>query len=47
MTRNRMTGLVSAIRVIDEQPRQIKQTGKPGHYENNVQGFIQITGSDL
>ncbi len=39
--RRRICGLA----VIDEQPRQIEQAGKPGHHEHNMYGLQEEIGA--
>ena len=40
MMRKRSTpGRIRGIRVIDEQARQIEQTGEPGHHRHDVKGL--------
>ena len=34
-----MAAIVVAVSVINEEPGEIKQTGKPGHHKNDMKGF--------
>ena len=38
------SGLVHGLPVVDEQAEEIEQSRKPGHHENDVQGFQDVVG---